>query len=123
MVDPKLRLVQYSSKNVDFKAPGFLPGLHLPDLGLLLGLGGGHDAGRLPADLFLQPRPAVPLVLPLPPGLVLRRRAREALGTHDSRDVLLAALPGLGDGLGYYPVSLFLLVLHLMVRSPLRLLL
>lgn len=91
----------------------------LPDLGLLLGFGGGHDTGRLPAGLLLQPRPAVAFVLPLPPGLVLRRRAGEALRAHDSWNVLLAALPGLGDGFGYYPVSLFLLVLHLMVRPPL----
>lgn len=91
---------------------------YLPDLGLLLGFGGGHDARRLPARLLLQPRSAVPFVLALPPGLVLRGRAGEALWTHDSGNILFTALPGFGDGLRYNPVSLLLLVFHLMVRPP-----
>jgi len=44
--------------------------LYIPDLGLLLGLGGGYDAG-LPAGLLFEPGLAVSLVLPLTVCLVL----------------------------------------------------
>lgn len=95
---------------------------HLPDLGLLLGLGRGHDA-CLPAGLLLEPRFAVSFVLTVPMGLVLRGRAGEALRAHNSGDVLLAALPCLSNSLRYYPVGFLLLVLHWMMHPPLCLLL
>lgn len=96
---------------------------YIPDLGLLLGLGGGYDAG-LPTSLLFESRFAVSFVLAVAVALVLRGGAGEALGAHDSGDVLLPALSGFSDGLRYYPVGLLLLVLyvrlHLMVRPPRR---
>ena len=94
---------------------------YIPNLGLLLGLGGGDNAG-LPTCLHFLPCLAVSFVLAVTVGLVLWGRAGEALGAHDPGYVLLPALPGLCDSLWYYPIGLLLLVqwrcLHLMMRHP-----
>lgn len=71
---------------------------YIPDLGLLLGLGGGYDAG-LPTGLLFGPCLAVSFVPAVTVSLVLRGRAGEALGAHNSGDVLLPTLPGLSNGL------------------------
>lgn len=83
---------------------------YIPDLGLLLRLGGGYNAG-LPTGLLFEPCLAVSFVLTVTMGLVLWGRAREALRAHNSGDVLLSTLPGLSNSLWYYPVGLLLLVL------------
>lgn len=80
----------------------------------------------LPTDFLFGACLALPLVLPVTISLVLRRGAGETFGTHDSGDVLLAALSGFSDGLRNDPVGLFLLLLRLnlvVTVPPLRLLL
>lgn len=95
--------------------------IYIPDLGLLLGLWGGYNAG-LPGGFLFGPGLPVSLVLALTVALVLRRRGGEALRAHNSWDVLLSSLSGLGDGFWYYPIGLLLLLmqiwLHLMVCPP-----
>ncbi len=96
---------------------------YIPDLGLLLGLGGGYNAG-LPTGLLFEPCLAVSFVLAVTVRLVLWRRAGEAFRAHNSGDVFLSTLPGLSNSFWYYPVGLLLLVLyiwlHLMMRPPRR---
>ncbi len=96
---------------------------YIPDLGLLLGLGGGYNAG-LPTGLLFWPCLAVSFVLPVTVRLVLWGRAGEALRAHNSGDVLLPTLPCLSNSFWYYPIGLFLLVLyiwlHLMMCPPWR---
>lgn len=95
-------------------------GHYIPDLGLLLGLGGWHDAGPL-GGLLLGPGLAVLLALPVAVCPVLGRGAGKALGAHDPWDVLLPSLAGLGDGLRDDSVRLLLLVvLHRLHRLLLR---
>lgn len=68
---------------------------YIPNLGFLLGLGGGYNTG-LPTVLLFRPCLAVSFVLTFT-VLVLRGRAREALRAHNSGDVLLPTLPGLSN--------------------------
>lgn len=99
---------------------------HLPDLGLLFGLGRGHNAGLLgglgPGLVASVPLP-VSVSVPLPLSPVGRGAPRgEALWTHNPGDVLLSSLPGLSNGLMDDPVSLLLLVLPSLLHQLLLLL-
>lgn len=91
----------------------------IPNLGLLFRFGWGYNAG-LPTGLLFGPRLAISFVFTV--GLVLWWRAGEALRAHNSRNILLATLLGLGNSLRYYPVGFLLLVLqsclHLIMRPP-----
>ena len=85
---------------------------YIPDLGLLLRLGGGYNAG-FPTGLLFESWFSISFLLMFTMCPELWGRAWEALRTHNSGNVLLSTLPSLCNSLWYYPVSLLLLVVYI----------